>query len=45
MTITIKIETPEKAPNAFTADQVKRIVEDALLTEFPLLDSITVTAE
>ncbi len=45
MTITIKIETTDVAPNAFTADQVKRIVEDALVTEFPLMESITVTAE
>ena len=45
MTITIKIETTDVAPNAFTADRVKRIVEDALLSEFPLTESITVTAE
>ena len=45
MDITIKIHTPDKVPNATTAAEIRRAVEEALTPQFPLIESIEVSAQ
>lgn len=44
MDITIKIHVPDTVPNALTNEEIKRRVEEALTPQFPLIETIEVTA-